>query len=221
MDLVPSYIGKALDHLPFNEIVKAVNSFKYGSTILLPHVSHIYSTLPTINPHNLIKCVNAKTLILPRCRHLTDQYISPLSKLQRLTVLTGSGITENLYQFLPELTSLELLPRLSKGDRKIVNLNDHTVTSNSIKKLTGLQYLYISSNGLQDADIAQLTNLKYLIINGSGVTCSIMNTNQRLELFVLNGVIYKYKASNHAHMVLNNLHKTHDLHLSIYAVHDI
>lgn len=207
--LSPGIFGKILDFLEFPQIIEIASEYKYGHLTILPYISNIYTPMPTINPYNLTRCCNTKSLCMPNCNQLTDNMLIMLPSLEKLIIKSGSQITADSLKYLQNLKTLE-----------IVHINtfdiDNILTAKTMGCLTNLEELRINSNKLMDDYFALLPNLKILVVNDKSVTPKILNMLHNMELCVINGVLVKYKSTVKNRKVVKKISHIKEVH--IYAV---
>lgn len=207
--LSPEIFGKVLDFLEFPQIIEITSEYKYGYVTILPHVSHVYTPLPTINPFNLTKCCNVKSLCMPNCNQLTDNMLIMLPSLEKLVVKSGSQLTADSLQYLQNLKTFEVVHNNTYD-------MDNILTAKTIGYLPNLEELKINSDKLADDHFTLLPKLRILIINDTAITPKILNVLHNIELCIINGVLVKYKSSIKNRNIVKKIRHIKEVH--IYAV---
>ena len=198
MLLTAQLFAKILNYLEFPEIINIINQFKYGHYTILPYVESVFSRLPTINPYNIARCCFLKRLSLPNISYINDNMLLMLPQLRSLTIKTGSDLTSDIFQSLPELKNLEIL---SPNTYEV----DSIINSKSVKFLSNLEKLHVGNKYLRDDDMHHFKNLRILVINNSRLTPKVLNILPGLELCVINGILIKYKSSKENLKILKKL----------------
>lgn len=209
LSLPPELFAKVLDYLEFPEVVSIIKSYKYGHMTILPHITHIYTPLVTINPYNLTRCCMLRELHMPYSRYLNNNMLLMLPNLNSLTIMNGSLVTSDIFEFLPNLKNLTITYQHHFDIDTLVNLQ-------CLKYLDQLEYLHISNRLLFDDCFTYMPKLKVLILKNSRVTPSVLNLLPKLELCVINGVLIKYTSSLKNIMILKHIGKLH--RIKIYAI---
>ena len=185
MDITPELFAKILDFLEFPDIVRIIKSFQYGEYQILPFISRVHTKLETINPYNLTKCCRTVKLNMNQSNYLNNSMLMMLPFLEQLTVLAGSKMTSEVFEYLPHLKMLQIL-----GEKKETILN-----INSIRWIPNLEFLHISEPYLIDEHFSFMPKLKIVILENSIVTPRILNMLPDLEICMINGCLYKFESS--------------------------
>lgn len=201
--------GEILNFLEFPQIIQISKPYKYGHLTILPHVTRISTPLSTLNPFNLTKCCGVKHLIMPNSNELTDGALLMLPSLETLVIRAGSRVTGDVFQFMTQFKTLEVL----SGNIFEV---DTILTPHTVQHFGGLENLHIRSSQLRNAHFAQMQNLKILILWGQTITPEILNYLPKLELCVLNGSLIKWRSNERTRKIIKMLGKLREIR--IYSV---
>jgi hypothetical protein len=180
-------LANQLDNLDFPEVIKIIELVEDGKYKILPWITKIYSPLPTINPHNLCRCCRTEILNLPVCINLSDQMLINLPYIKSLTICSSNNLTPQIFRHLNYLEKLQILSHQTDKPDTLIN-------EDSVNHLPNLQYLHVMNNIVTDDSLRLLKNLRVLVIDSTNplLTPNVVNHLPRIELCIINRILYKY-----------------------------
>ena len=205
----PKLFARILDYMEFSKVIRIVDKYEFGRFRILPYVSTVYTAEATINPHNLTKCSRVKTLILPNCNMLNNDILMRLPYLESLTMKSGSLITPEIFQYMSNLSILQIL----SSNRFEVNA---LITDYSLKYLVDLRCLHVSNPVVSLESLSYLKKLEVLIIENTALTPEILNYLPNLTMCIVNRTLIKYKSSIRNKDILKKIEKIN--HINIYDI---
>lgn len=202
-------LASRLDGVPFSDVIKIISKIEDGKYRVLPWIKHITSDREIIGLNDLCRCCRTETLSLPYCHNISDNLLVNLPYIKSLTINADNsiGLNSDVFAHLGYLEELQI----------ISNDYDHPdrlLTKNTVNRLEKIKYLHLYNNDLVDDDFHTMPNLLALVIESRNpaLTPNIINFLGRLELCVINGVIYRYKnASEKTAKILKQLSKVKKL----------
>lgn len=202
-------MAKQLDNIEFPDVIKIVDMVNDGRYTILPYLTHVKSVLPTINPHNLCRCCRVEQLYLPNCLDLSNKTLVNLPYITKLTISSNSCVTGDVFYHLNNLTELQIIYHTTP---------ETIINHDTVKYLKGLECLYTTNNVLVNDDLRFVRNLRILVIDSinPGLTPAILNFLSKMEICIINGVLYKYVESARNNRIIKKIGKLSKI--QIYSI---
>ena len=175
-------IAKILEFLDFSEVVRIIKHIPDGDNTILPYMKEIHSNKEIIPIHKLNYCLRATKISFPNTDMITTRTLLNMPLLRSITIKSRSNIDWFIFEYLQYLSVLQILGK-----------DMHILNAKAIRCMDNIEYLHISSDIISENNLKILTNLRVLVLVRSKITPAIINFLPKLEVLVINGILYKYR----------------------------